>query len=88
MSPVPFHKKKVAAIITAAGSGKRLGLKTPKPFIKILGKSLIEYSLNAFEKSRLVDSIILVVAKGLLSKTKRFIAKKKYKSFSKCESLQ
>ena len=74
-----MKKKKVTAIIAAGGSGKRLGLKTAKPFIKIAGKPLLIYSLDIFEKSNLIDAIVLVVAKNFLRKTKSLIKKKGYK---------
>ena len=35
-------------IILAAGQGKRLKTKVPKPFIKVNNKTLLEYSLEAF----------------------------------------
>ncbi len=71
--------KRVTAIIAAGGLGKRLGLKTAKPFIKIAGKPLLIYSLDIFEKSNFIDAIVLVVAKNFLKKTKRLIRKKAYK---------
>jgi len=48
-------------IILAAGSGLRMGEKTPKCLIKINGKEIYKYSLDIFQKSKLFDSIILVL---------------------------
>ena len=78
-----MRKKKVTAIIAAGGSGKRLGLKTAKPFIKIAGKPLLIYSLDIFEKSNLINGIVLVVAKDSLNKTKKLVLKKRYKKINK-----
>jgi len=50
---------KRVAIITAAGQGKRMG--RPKQFLKICGQPLLSWTLLAFEKSRLIDEVILVV---------------------------
>ncbi len=50
--------KKTAAIIAAAGSGTRMG-GVSKPNIKILGKTLFEYVLDAFDASD-VDEIVVV----------------------------
>lgn len=72
-------RRKVTVIIAAGGSGKRMGLLTPKPFIKVAGKPLLSYSLDIFEKSNLIDDIVLVVARNCLTKAKRFIKKKGYK---------
>lgn len=50
--------KKAYAVIAAAGSGRRMG-GVSKPNIKILGKTLFEYVLGAFNESR-VDGIVVV----------------------------
>jgi 2-C-methyl-D-erythritol 4-phosphate cytidylyltransferase len=51
--------EKTAAIVLAGGRGTRMGVKTPKQYIKIGGHPLIYYSLKAFQDS-FVDEIILV----------------------------
>lgn len=48
-----------AAIVLAAGQGKRMESKVHKQFLLLNGKPLIAYSLKAFEESR-VDRIVLV----------------------------
>lgn len=50
--------KKSCAVIAAAGSGRRMG-GVSKPNIKLLGKTLFEYVLGAFDSSS-VDEIIVV----------------------------
>jgi 2-C-methyl-D-erythritol 4-phosphate cytidylyltransferase len=52
---------KNAAIILAAGSGKRFGSETPKQYIRLGGKKIIEYTIEAFEKNVLIDEICLVI---------------------------
>ncbi len=49
------------AIILASGSGKRFNNNLPKQFTKINGKTVLEYSIEAFENSELIDGIILVI---------------------------
>ena len=49
------------AIILASGSGNRFGEELPKQFIKIEGKTILEYSIEAFEKNQYIDKIIVVV---------------------------
>ncbi len=49
-----------AAIILAAGRGRRMHSDAPKQFMEVNGKPLIYYSLDAFQKSD-ADRIILVV---------------------------
>jgi len=53
-------KKEVYAIILASGSGQRLGSEIPKQFLKILDKTILEYSIEAFDNSPEVDKIIIV----------------------------
>lgn len=50
---------KTYAIIPAGGKGKRSGTETPKQYLKFHGKELIAYTLEVFQKSNLVDEIII-----------------------------
>ncbi|MFC1511375.1 2-C-methyl-D-erythritol 4-phosphate cytidylyltransferase [Candidatus Margulisiibacteriota bacterium] len=50
---------KTIAIITAAGSGKRMG--QPKQFLELAGKPMLEWTVAVFEKCKAIDEIILVV---------------------------
>jgi len=52
---------KCAAVVLAAGAGKRMQSATKKQFLLIKEKPIIFYSLKAFEES-LVDEIILVTS--------------------------
>jgi len=69
----------ITAIVAAGGSGQRMGLATPKPFIKIANKALLFHTLDIFEKSKAIDSVVLVVAKGLLKRTKNLIKQRRYR---------
>ena len=51
------------AIILAGGSGTRFKSKIPKQYFKIGNKSIINYTIDAFERSSLIDKIIIVVDK-------------------------
>ena len=50
-------------ILLAAGDSKRFSSKIPKPFIKVGGKTLLEYSLFKFNKIKQIKRIIVVVNK-------------------------
>lgn len=67
------------AIILASGTGSRVGGEIPKQFIKIKGKTILEYTIEAFEKNNNTDRIILVVHKDYLDFCKNFNFKKLYK---------
>ena len=59
---------KVAAIIPAAGSGKRFGSK--KQFKLFRGKPLLTYSISKFLKVSSIEEVIIVVPKGQVKKIK------------------
>lgn len=54
-----MNTEKTAAIVLAAGQGKRMQAGQPKQFMLLGGKPVLYYALAAFEKSD-VDEIILV----------------------------
>lgn len=63
----------VVAIVPAAGSGRRLGLKTKKPFVMLAGKPLIWYALKALERSASVDAIIVAAEKSCVGRCRRLV---------------
>lgn len=50
------------AIIVAAGSGERFKSEIPKQFLEIKGKPVIVHTIERFQASPSVDSIVLVLA--------------------------
>ena len=50
----------VAAIVVAAGSGKRLGSKVPKPLVVVGGKPLVIHCLKALDAHAGIKDIVLV----------------------------
>lgn len=58
-----METQKYAAIVLAAGSGKRMNSKVHKQYLIIQDRPVLYYSLKAFEDSA-VDEIVLVVGKG------------------------
>ena len=58
-----MEKQKYAAIVLAAGSGKRMNSQVHKQHLIIQDRPVLYYSLKAFEDSA-VDEIVLVVGKG------------------------
>ncbi|MDD0799455.1 NTP transferase domain-containing protein, partial [Campylobacter coli] len=42
--------RKNIAVILAGGSGSRFGLNFPKQFAKLAGKTIIEHTIETFEK--------------------------------------
>jgi 2-C-methyl-D-erythritol 4-phosphate cytidylyltransferase len=54
-------KMKIVALIAAAGKGKRMNARISKPFIPIFGKPILAYTIEKFEKCKLIDKIYLTV---------------------------
>lgn len=71
-----MQKKKCTAIVLAAGQGRRMGTKTQKQYLEIIGKPVLCYSLEVFQESEIIDEIILVVGKGQETYCKKEIVEK------------
>ncbi len=48
------------AVIVAAGSGNRFGSGTPKQFLQLHGKALIDWAISAFSSITEIDEIVIV----------------------------
>jgi 2-C-methyl-D-erythritol 4-phosphate cytidylyltransferase len=48
------------AIILAAGVGKRVGSSIPKQFIEVLGRPILAYTLECYQKNSSIDAIEIV----------------------------
>jgi 2-C-methyl-D-erythritol 4-phosphate cytidylyltransferase len=56
----------VGAVIVGAGEGKRMGATARKQFVKIAGRPIIAYTLDVFEKTQLVDYMVIVVPRDAI----------------------
>jgi len=68
-----MHKLKNIAIILAGGSGNRFASDLPKQFSKIENKTILEYSIDAFEQNKQIDEIIVVSNPSFIEKTQEII---------------
>ena len=68
---------KTFAILPAGGKGIRSGLKYPKQYLKINGKELIAYTLEVFQKNKLINEIIIPADPSYFNLLEKL--KKKYK---------
>lgn len=72
-----MKKEKYTAVIVAAGQGKRMGTQIQKQFLDLgEGKPVLYYSLNCFQKSTLIDEIILVTSRDGIAFCKTEIVEK------------
>ena len=67
--------KRCAAIVLAAGSGKRMGGNVPKQFMTVGDKPLLYYSLKTFQES-FIDEIVVVTRQENIEYVANDIVKK------------
>ena len=67
------------ALILASGTGSRCKLGFPKQFAEINNKTILEYTIDAFENHELIDEIYLVTSKEFVEKVKKIVQKSNYK---------
>lgn len=65
--------KRVAVVIAAAGSGKRLGGRTPKQYLAIGGQPMIVKTVKVFESIRQVDDIFIVTNEAYIDYCQRLV---------------
>lgn len=65
----------IAALILAGGVGSRVGADRPKQFIEVLGKPVLAYTIEIFEKHPEIDSIEVVCHKSWKDYLKEMIDK-------------
>ncbi len=75
-----MDKKKCTAIVLSAGQGKRMGTAIQKQYIELSGKPIIFYTLDAFQKSAIIDDIVLVVGEG--QENWKSVTKRSYENIS------
>lgn len=56
-----MERNKNIAIILAGGIGSRLGLDKPKQFLKVAGKTVLEHTVDVFQKHEKIDEIAIVM---------------------------
>ena len=75
-----YNDKKIAVIIAAAGSGKRMGSSVPKQFLKIEGKPILVKTASAFSRNSFVDGFFVVTGKDYIDEAKELVSElDKYK---------
>ena len=61
------------AVILAAGSGSRTGLSTPKQFLPLGGKTVLEHSVQTFHNHPGIDEAVIVTAHEFIDKVKDMV---------------
>jgi 2-C-methyl-D-erythritol 4-phosphate cytidylyltransferase len=68
-----MNRASVDCIIVAAGSGKRLGAKVPKAFVRLGGRPLFVHSLLTFVAHKAVSSLIVVAPPAMVPQARRIV---------------
>jgi len=71
------------AIILAGGTGKRIGYEVPKQFLTIAGKTILEYTVDVFEKNSQIDEIAIVIHESFISDVHKIISRNHYQKVKK-----
>jgi 2-C-methyl-D-erythritol 4-phosphate cytidylyltransferase len=66
-------KQQLALIIPAAGKGERLGGEIPKPYIKVAGKTILEYTLLKFKDVSGLGEVIVSTSEQYFDITKKLL---------------
>lgn len=74
---------KIQAIVPTAGLGKRFQARLPKALVPLQGKPIIARTLKVFEKSSLIDDIILVAPRKYLSFFKNIVHRYHFRKVKK-----
>lgn len=71
------------AVILAGGSGSRMGNDTPKQFLKVAGKKVIEHTIDAFEVAQNIDEICIISRADYIHEVESLVVKNQYKKVRK-----
>ena len=71
------------AVILAGGSGQRFGAELPKQFLPLAGKTVIEHSVEAFERCESIDEIAVVMHPDYLPQMQEIIRRNEWKKVCK-----
>ena len=65
-------------VILAAGSGSRTGLSTPKQFLPLGGKTVLEHSVQTFCDHPGIEQVVIVTAPEFIDRVQQMVAANKW----------
>lgn len=71
------------AVILAGGVGNRLGMNKPKQFLKVAGKTVLEHTVDVFQKHNKIDEIVIVMNSSYIHDTENMVMKNKWTKVKK-----
>lgn len=67
------ERMRIAAVIPAAGEGRRFGSRTPKVFTRLLGKPLLAHTLASLNRAYRFEETVIAVAPAYVKKTEALV---------------
>lgn len=67
----------ITAMILAGGNGSRVGADRPKQFIEVLGRPILAYTIDIYEKNSKIDAIEIVCHKEWIGYVKNIVSEEK-----------
>lgn len=74
---------KNVAIILAGGTGRRLGSVVPKPFFRLGEKTILEHTVEIFDRHEAVDAIYIVIHPQQADRLSRVLAENPFRKIEK-----
>lgn len=71
------------AVILAGGAGQRLGANKPKQFLKVAGKTIIEHTVDIFQKHNGIDEIAIVIHNNYVNDINEMVLKNSWTKVKK-----
>ena len=68
-----MDNQQLALIIPAAGAGERIGGETPKPYLKIAGKTILEHTLVRFKNVSGLGEVIVSTSADYMETTREIL---------------
>ena len=71
------------AVILAGGTGSRMGGSTPKQFLPLAGRAVIEYSIEAFNSHPAIDEVAVVIHPDWRGELESILARNQWSKVAK-----
>lgn len=71
-----MKKTRCTAVVLSGGRGRRMGTTLAKQYLMIQDRPILWYSLDVFERSEVIDDVILVTGKGQIPYCRQEIIEK------------
>ncbi|TDC04935.1 SDR family oxidoreductase [Nonomuraea longispora] len=65
-------------VLLAGGVGQRFGRDTPKQLVEVAGRTIIEHSLEVFERAPEIDEIVVLMTPGHADRVREIVARGGY----------